>query len=263
MVLKLDNLIKKMKFIKSTLIAITIFCILSFATSRTISKNKSKSKTLMSRVINLYNSYTNAGNGSVSNLGSQNISCPTGSAISYFQLSRGNNTFRYQVKCVSMPGIDLTPVQKYTPWNVHNGAGGSTNFLDRHYINCPSNQVLQQYQLQNSGANIRYSYKCVKAIIKNCYQKQTSWTKGGKNYYFWYLDRQTVSVADTKTQAIQSFRINTKYNDSWFFPSYKVEYRYTFTICTLNEPVPVPLTAQKTKEMTLDSTERAVRRRRY
>lgn len=257
-----------MKFVKSTLIAITILCILSLATSRTNSKSKSKnkSKSLLSRLINLNSASTSEGNGNVTSLTGQDVSCPTGSALNRFRLRRQpGSKYRYEFTCVSMPGIDTTQIQKYTAWNSHNGSGGSTNYLDRHHVLCDNGTVIQQFKLESSGSNIRYAFKCVKAITSSCYAKEGTWTQGGKGYSTVYLDRQNVECASQTTQALQGFRLFAKYS-SGFFSSYNVEYRYGVNICTINEPTPVPLSQAKKEQMTIDYAERnsnTKRRRRF
>jgi len=189
---------------------------------------------------NLYHSWQNAGSGNVIFLDRQNVKCAAGSALSGFGLRRSGNQVRYQYYCNQHQGIKPTVTQRYTGWGPHNGSGGSTNYLDRHTVNCPSGQVLQGFRLNTSGSSIRYSYQCVAAEVGTCKERYTNWTDAGRSYENYYLDRQWLSVANNyNTQAIAGFKLNVSYR-KWY-QSGIADYRYWIKYCDLKVPKAKPV----------------------
>mgnify|MGYP000927875178 CR=1 FL=1 len=228
-----------MKFIiKSTLFAIAFFYLLSVVTTNRSRRTKTATKTKNPNLFQIYSNWANAGNGDVASLSALNVQCGSGSALASFHLDRSVENIRYEAKCIAQEGISSKVSEHSTPANVHNGSGGSTNFLDRHHLICPEGSLIQQFQLQKEGNKIKYNYKCVEALIDGkCYKKYTSWTEGGKNYNNYYLDRQTASVGNLNHQAIGGFRLLTEYPSFSFFRTNKVNYRYEILVCNL-KPAP-------------------------
>lgn len=262
-----------MKFVKNTLIAITIICVLSLVITRKSKSKKARGDDV--HVVRRYNDYTsNNENGDVVKLKAQNVICPAGSALSQFRLqTQEKKKLKYNYICTKNTSIEGNPRVAHTAYNSKNGDGGATNFLDRHQMKCNSNEVIQRFQLQESNSKIRYEYTCVKAHTESCYNKETGWTKGGKGYKNIYLDRQDVKVPLDTNQAIQSIKLEAKYRSWSLFYSYNVEYRYHVRICSLvpKEPEPVadPVQEKKIKEIMKldederDNTEHTKKRRRF
>lgn len=251
-----------MKFVKSTLIAITILCVLSLISSRRV---KSKDFKIISKELG---SVSND-DGKVTALSGQNVQCPTGSAINQFRLyfNAKEKKINYKYTCLSNGGIKGDKIrQVFTDYNVHDGDGGATNYLDRHHMKCATNEVIESFQLQRDSSNkkIRYQYTCVEAITDGCYDKETEWTRGGKNYDVQELQEQKgLSVIDKSNQAIQEIRLHTKYLNGFeaFFSSYNVEYRYRIRICNIKDPIPPKIENQDKENLRLqilklDGTER-------
>ena len=256
-----------MKFVlKSTLIAITIFVILSLATSRSASKSKTKDV----RTITGKTPKQTDGSGNVTELGKHDIKCPTGSALSYFKLERGGGKFHYKKNCLAHLAISNDSKVQYTGYTSREDKG--TNFLDRQKVKCPKGKVLSQFKLQTKKGKMRYQFTCTTADIGKCYDKVTSKTDGGKNYESYYLDRQNkIKVTNKNSQVFQGFKLQTK-NFGWnpfSGRNYNVQYYYTIYYCDLNaakEPAPKTPEQQAEDAKNLqagiaDHREREVRRR--
>merc|ERR1712166_943088 len=232
----------KMKFVlKSTLIAITIFVILSLATSRSASKSKTKEI----RSIRVVTKKTSDGSGNISNLAALDIKCPTGSAISYFKLERSGGKFNYKHDCLAHLAISTDSKVEYTSWKDREDKG--TNFLDRQKVQCTKGKVLSQFRLQTKTGKMRYQFTCTKADLGKCYDKVTPKTNGVKK----------LGIV----------------NYSWIASvgrGYNVKYFYTINYCDLNKakepetPHTVEQQAEDEKDTQaniVDHREREVRRR--
>jgi len=94
----------------------------------------------------------------------------------------------------------------YSSWS--HGAGEKLNFLDRQSVYCPADYLLNQFQLQASGSNVRYHFTCGKRNWKSldCNSRSTAW-----NTYdsLVYLDRHDLSC-DSDGKAMAGFDIDSK-----------------------------------------------------
>jgi hypothetical protein len=225
-----------MKFgTKSILLGITIICILALASSkRSRSKGDIESDSSVT-------SYGSAGSGNVIYLDKHDVRCGSGRVLTSFKLNRTGNNIRYQRSCLKHPGVKSQTMNKETSWNLHNGSGGSTNYLDRHHVDCPTGFAIQRFQLKTSGSKIRYEYTCVAASLKNCNKVQTGKTDAGSSYENYYLDRQNVSVP-RNNQAMTGFRLLAHYKKNPWYKKDTQSYSYEITVCDLIIPAkPVPV----------------------
>jgi len=100
----------------------------------------------------------------------------------YGFIRRNNRCIYNQVRCTT----------KYTGWNSR--GGGNAVYLDRHRMQCGSNEVVNMFHLLRSGNNIRYQYKCCNVIPNILSYRGTNTGyqyNGGGNIV--YLDRLSPS----------------------------------------------------------------------
>lgn len=112
----------------------------------------------------------NAGNGFPSEfLDRHKIECPKQTSINRFKYELGdqtnNNTkdkFQYKYTCTKGGELEDTLISKTTP--VNDRANGDFIFLDRHNIECGTDEVLNSFEYKRDGSDkIYYSYNCIKS----------------------------------------------------------------------------------------------------
>ncbi len=99
--------------------------------------------------------------------------------------------------------------------------GLSTNYLDRHYVKCPTRMVLTNFKFMTHGRRVYYHYRCCPARMISCHSYNTP-LKAYGNFSTIYLDRQVVKVPNVKTMAMTGFRLLTNYHRKGFY--YHVDY---------------------------------------
>jgi hypothetical protein len=97
------------------------------------------------------------------------VSCGPLYVLSSFQLKYNSGTARiwYEYYCLppKVPGGYGLQCTAYTTSYASTG-GYSTNYLDGIPVSCPvTGEVLQSFQLQLSGATMRYSFTCCMAVV--------------------------------------------------------------------------------------------------
>ncbi|CAG2254987.1 unnamed protein product [Mytilus edulis] len=88
---------------------------------------------------------------------------------------------------------------KYTSWN--NAGRGNAAYLDRHHLYCHGNGILNMFELERSGNEIRYKYRCCDVFIRPYNQHKFS-TRETTNSFTYdgsqntvYLDRQYITCS--------------------------------------------------------------------
>lgn len=218
-------------------ILFVFLCITALMLSTKVSKNRQY------QASNLHTQYNDWGNGSVYYLDRHYVHCPDNQALSYIKFNRPTpNKINYVFTCIRSDSITLPVNVQYTEWNQTNG-DYSTNFLDRHNVQCPKNFALAGFQLERNEKNssrIRYKFECIPIQSSCCKSKQTSFNDINNNESS-YLDRHAMDVRDSlNNQVITGFKLNTKYapNQIW----------YTYNYCVLKDAAAVNAVKQKAKE---------------
>ena len=146
---------------------------------------------------NLNTAWNDEGGGSSIYLDRHDVSCPAQSGMSSFALKRkGDGNYREEYGC--LVGSDFgAQTASFTPAN--DWGQGNTVFLDRHNVQCPAGNVLNDWHVTRpSQDTIRIDYKCVPAPgLGNCENLTTPWNdEGGGNSV--YLDRHAVQCPNNK-----------------------------------------------------------------
>lgn len=97
------------------------------------------------------------------------IECPKQTSINRFKYELGdqtnNNTkdkFQYKYTCTKGGELEDAIISKTTPENER--GNGDFVYLDRHNIECGTNEVLNSFEYKRQGADkIYYSYNCIKS----------------------------------------------------------------------------------------------------
>ena len=197
----------------------------------------------------IYDSFSgwNSADGGVGNifyLDRQDAKCSTG-AMSYFQMHRSGNNVRYYLSCLKSSAISDSATALYTGFNATSGKK-CVNYLDRHNVVCPNGSVISGFKLERNPSNtsqIRYRYYCKPAQTVCCNSFHSSKQDMGDKS-IWYLDRQHIGMNDSKTHAMQQFRLRTSYNPDQMW--------YDYTMCKLMDLDAVQ--AVKTVEATLQAS---------
>ena len=105
--------------------------------------------------------YNDDGNGNAVYLDRHNIDCGKDSLISGLKLVRdGKGNYQYQYQCAPSK-TPLTCRQLSTPSN--DDGGGNSVYLDRHDINCNTDESISQLKLVRNGDHAyQYNYTCCK-----------------------------------------------------------------------------------------------------
>jgi hypothetical protein len=166
--------------------------------------------------------------GTIFYLDRHHAKCQSG-AISYFQLERqgGLGTkVRYLLSCLKSDAIAEKVETLHTNYTA-TGGDRSVNFLDRHNVACPNGSVLSDFSLErnpNDVSQIRYKYQCKEARTLCCTtHKSSSEDMGDRSIYF--LDRQKVGENQSRTHALQQFKLFSTYNPDKMY--------YEYTLCKL------------------------------
>jgi len=160
-------------------------------------------------------------------------------AVSQFQYKRQKvngkwTKFRYQTVCImpkncinkcpeSLKKLDdkLCKYHKTKPDVLGDWGGLSTNYLDRHYVKCPGNFVLNNFKMQTENRKVFYHYRCCPAKVLSC-SSYTTPIKSYGNLGNQVLESQVVKVPNIKTMAMTGFRLLTNESQRGF--QYHVDY---------------------------------------
>ncbi len=188
--------------------------------------------------VNKHTVANNWGNGATIYLDRHNVNCDIGALTSFHYKRQGGTRFMYDYSCINPIGcsggcagkIRVLDKKKcknmHTPFNILGKQyGKSTNFLDRHNLQCPVGMVMKGFKFQRKPPQVTYLYTCCPAKLKNCKTFKTKPTDYG-DFSTIYLDRQMVSVSDRKTQAITGIHLTTDYK--------RHGYVYQISYCTIN-----------------------------
>jgi len=160
-----------------------------------------------------YNTRTNRknwGQGSVYKLISHNVECGSRRVLHGFHFIRPrDNQIAYEFTCRFHPSVKFEFYYDQTPWNETDGPY-STNFLDRHNIQCKTGYALQQFRLMRKGNKIAYEYRC--AGVRNlniCSYGNTLPTFGDSVYKNIYLEKQKIFLGPKNM--LTQLKLNTQY----------------------------------------------------
>jgi len=170
-----------------------------------------------------------AGKGSIFYLDRHKIDCSTQSALSGLEFQRNNERIYYSFNCKQSLAISkINKITKFTPWNdVDRTDENSTNFLDRHNLQCEYSHALSGFQLIRDNRKISYRYECVKIKITDCKEENTNETYGGEKRETYYLDRQKILLPTDRV--LTRLSLTTRYDGK------AVYYRYSYTSCQLQD----------------------------
>jgi len=215
-----------MKFIKNQIITFLIALNLILFTSCALLSIEEKSKTSQFNSKTIGNDW---GRGSVFYLDRHSVDCGPNKIIQGFHLYRPNkNQIAYEFSCGG--NANLVKPNTYvtqTPWNgTDRNERHSTNYLDRHNVQCRQGFALQQFKLIRNGRNIAYQFKCAQlAKALECRSEQTPTSHGNKVFENIYLDRQRIFAGADR--ALTNFKLNSKYKGR------AVNYSYSYTSCKM------------------------------
>jgi hypothetical protein len=212
---------------------IVIICLFGFSMSLRRKSKKSLENSVPSAKL-FYTQKHDWDNGKIWFLDSHKLNCPLGSAISNFKLTRPSKTqLSYKYECVTNNAISTDAtliISKSTHYDSSHG-DYSTNYLDRHHVQCPKNHVLVDFKLVDGGKDdkqLQYQFKCSPATVSSCVTKTTKKTNAGSKPQTIYLEKQSVGPGFGTVganQVLAGFQMHSKYkpNKMW----------YQYTLCTL------------------------------
>jgi hypothetical protein len=162
------------------------------------------------------------------------VYCGVGEGLQFFHLYRPTgNTIAYEYQCTQSDAIEPTYYDDYTQWDsTASNEKESTQYLDRHNIQCKTDHALVGFNMERRGSQIRYRFRCspIKAI--SCADFNTGPTDGfiGGNIY---LDRQYIGVSDG--QILTGYKMSTGYYDrGWFRVEGKI-YSFKVRYCNIRD----------------------------
>merc|ERR1740117_2666777 len=112
---------------------------------------------------------------------------------------------------------------KFTNYNATNG-DHSVNFLDRHAMACPANNVLRNFKVERNPSkmdHIRYKYTCVAANVLCCKKSSSSKQAMGNKSSF-YLDRQQIGNHKSTNTAFSALRLRSSYGPDLMWYDYSM-----------------------------------------
>lgn len=96
--------------------------------------------------------------GALKELDDDTIHCGS-RAVNQFLFDAGDKRMKY--KCATGEGGSLEGGHlEYTAWT--KGADKGTNYLDKHFFECPTHEFLTFFDEQVKGDEIRFQYECKK-----------------------------------------------------------------------------------------------------
>ena len=103
--------------------------------------------------------FNDEGNGNTIYLDRHNADCGSGNVMTKLHLNRsGNGMYQWQFACA--PNTQPQPLNcRQTSTGMNNDGGGNSIFLDRHDIQCNSNEALSQIHLQRNSAGNQYQFE--------------------------------------------------------------------------------------------------------
>eukprot|EP00928_Gymnodinium_smaydae_P037196 TRINITY_DN25863_c0_g2_i1.p1 TRINITY_DN25863_c0_g2~~TRINITY_DN25863_c0_g2_i1.p1 ORF type:complete len:1342 (-),score=166.03 TRINITY_DN25863_c0_g2_i1:240-4217(-) len=170
-----------------------------------------------------WSNLNDGGNGNTIFFDRHTIQCAdqANQALNRWQLS-GNpgQQIQFALACV----VPLQPLVSChsisTNWN--DNGGGNVQFLDRHNVQCASDEVLNMWHLENNDQQqYRINYQCCESpSLGSCYSRGTGWNaNGGGNAYF--LNRHNVQC-NHKNEMLQS----------WHLVNEATSFQVMYTCCT-------------------------------
>ncbi len=110
--------------------------------------------------------FNSAGRGNTIYLDRQTVSCGDGGYLNGYRLQRSGGNVRYYFTCCNLYySSQRSRTSCYGSYTGYTYNGGGKNFyLDRQTVQCNSRYFLTQFNLQNSGRNWRYYYRCCRII---------------------------------------------------------------------------------------------------
>jgi hypothetical protein len=173
------------------------------------------------------------GDGSIFYLDRHYVYCNSGEALQAFHLYRSTgSTIAYEFTCVATDAIDsANNYDDTTGWDsTASDETESTQFFDRHYVQCKTDYALVGFHMQRSGYQIRIQYRCAPLKPTSCATAETGWTDGdiGKTVY---LDRQYVGV--NNGYVLTGFHLVASYYDRGLFRVSGKTLKYQFSYCGL------------------------------
>ncbi len=218
-----------MKFIKiqSITLLLTLNLILH-ASTHLLTRRENRFQTHTSQ----FQSRTNGndwGQGNIFYLDRHSLDCGANKVIQGFHLIRPRpDQIGYEYACGGNPSlVSSETYNTQTPWNAtSNDKNSSTNYLDRHNVQCKPSFALQQFKLIRNGDQIAYQYRCAKlAKPLECKTDRVAESHGNTRYETIYLDRQKLFVGGDR--ALTQFKLGTRYQGG------AVKYSYGYTSCKM------------------------------
>lgn len=181
-------------------------------------------------------SHQSGGDGSIYSLVNHNVACNRGEALNNFQLYRDGNSIFYIYGCITSSAINGSDAYTSSTSSdiIASNERQSSNYLDRHHVNCKSGYVLQGFKLNRDGNKINYGYTCVRANAQYCRFQDTDVTDGefGPIYY---LDRQYVGFEDTD-KALSGFVLKARSHNSFpFLSGARLDLSYSYDYCQFDK----------------------------
>jgi hypothetical protein len=122
-----------------------------------------------------YTKWQTNGQWNVAYLDRQDVDCGFNAAIASFKLEYKGDQLRYNYQCVKPISGTLYCETRETPGNERKR--DNVAYLDRHWVDCGPDKVLQQFKLQtwnNGGDKMNYKFKCCwnSMELKDTYPEQ-------------------------------------------------------------------------------------------
>lgn len=223
-----------MKFVLKQLYKILAIAII-FLSNFSLCNIKNKK---IERSFNLYPEKTREtdwGEGSIFYLDRHNVDAGPKRVICGFNLympKKGKIAYQfctsqaYKGRYYQHQNISTQTYDKYTAWgDTASDETQSAHFLDRHEVKCDGDDLIQQFQLQRKGNQIRYRYRCVKTSIKKCHNDKTDFNS--KNSSLQIINLQKLHISLPLGHGLNSFKLHVKHKNN------KTLFRYDYKHCSL------------------------------
>ena len=159
---------------------------------------------------------SNAG-GNIFQMTQLNVECNDNEVLSYWRLISHSDKIHIQYYCISGLSVLITSNIKFTKWNkTSNNKKRSVNFLDRHRVMCDSDEAIGAFQMQSSGKDIRFRYRCNKIKRASGGDIVSRWEKANLGEVQ-NLKVQIIAGIGYKhnLEALRGWRLRTKYVYRW------------------------------------------------
>jgi len=177
------------------------------------------------------------GNGQTIYLDKHYVDCKIGALTKFVILRRKGKKIMISFQCIypkacnkkceaNIVQLDKKKCKKKSTENniLGNQFGKSTQYLDRHKVQCDKNFVLKAFGLKRSPPKIHYEYECCPAKTKGCKSKWTKPTPYG-DFGISNLSKQKVMVPNAKTFALTGFFLKVDYK--------KKAWNYNYSYCSV------------------------------